>query len=83
MAAATDNTLFLQANTLWKMLDDLADNNPDGYTKFMDKFLTHNLDRCKSPEPVFCLKTHKVWMSCNYSDYYIKLQYKNITFSFI
>ena len=52
------------AETLWKMLDDLAETNPEGYKKFIDKMLKDNKDWLKPPEPVFCMRTLKVQYKC-------------------
>lgn len=64
---ADSNPLFNQADALWKILDDLAETNPEGYTKFMEKFLREHEDWVKPPEPVFCFRTLKVKCSTSSS----------------
>lgn len=63
---AANEALLKQADTLWKMLDDLAESNPEGYSKLMDKILKDHKDWLKAPEPVFCLRTLKLPESSNH-----------------
>lgn len=58
--ATKNDGLLQQADSVWKMLDDLADTDPDGYRKLIDNIMKEEKEYWKPPEPVFCLKTVKV-----------------------
>lgn len=42
---------------MWKMLDDLADSDPEAYKRFIDKTLKEGSIYFKPPEPCFCIRT--------------------------
>ncbi|XP_046857649.1 PIH1 domain-containing protein 2-like isoform X2 [Xenia sp. Carnegie-2017] len=63
--ATKNDGLLQQADSVWKMLDDLADTDPDGYRKFIDNIMKEEKEYWKPPEPVFCLKTVKIAESSN------------------
>ena len=58
--AAKKDPFLEQADSLWKMLDDLADTNPEGYKKLIDNVIKEQKECWKPPEPVFCFRTVKV-----------------------
>ena len=56
MESSTEReSLLRQADHLWKMLDNMAENNPEGYQRFIKKQLQEGSEHLKPPEPVFCL----------------------------
>lgn len=50
------NNLLQQAQHVWTMLDELAENNPDGYRRFMEKQMKDAAHHMKPPEPAFSVK---------------------------
>ncbi|KAK3728600.1 hypothetical protein QZH41_011683 [Actinostola sp. cb2023] len=50
-------SLVHQANSVWHMLNDLADSNPEAYKKLMDKTLKDGSEQFKPPQPCFCIST--------------------------
>ena len=58
--ASKNDPLLQQADSLWKMLDDLAETNPEGYKKLIDNVIKEQKEHWKPPEPVFCFRTVKV-----------------------
>ena len=50
-------SLLNQADSMWKMLDDLAESDPEAYKRFMDKTLKEGSSLFKPPEPCFCIST--------------------------
>lgn len=58
------DSLLRQADHMWKMLDNMAENNPEGYQRFIKKQLQEGSAHFKPPEPVFCLscKIDKVYI---------------------
>lgn len=50
-------SLLSQADSMWKMLDDLAESDPEAYKRFMDKTLKEGSSLFKPPEPCFCIST--------------------------
>ena len=50
-------SLLNQAESMWKMLDDMAESDPDAYKKFIDKALKDGATSFKPPEPCFCIST--------------------------
>lgn len=58
MAASVDtDVLHKQADNVWKMLDDMAESNPEAYKDFIDKILKEGSNSYKAPEPSFCVST--------------------------
>jgi len=49
------DSLLRQADHMWKVLDNMAENNPEGYQRFIKKQLQEGSAHFKPPEPVFCL----------------------------
>ncbi|XP_074653128.1 PIH1 domain-containing protein 2-like isoform X2 [Tubulanus polymorphus] len=50
--------LMSQAQKIWLMLDDMADNDPQAYSKFIDKKITEGRLYMQPPNPHMCLQTH-------------------------
>ena len=59
MAAQTggSESLLNQADSMWKMLDDLVESDPEAYKRFMEKTLKEGSTMFKPPEPCFCVIT--------------------------
>lgn len=57
MAAAGDSSMMNQAQQIWSMLDDMAQNDPQAYRKFIDKQLKEGREAMKPPEPNMCIQT--------------------------
>ncbi|KAG8434471.1 hypothetical protein GDO86_012737 [Hymenochirus boettgeri] len=53
----TQKNVLAQVNQLWSMLDDMAENSPDSYQKFIQKHMIEGKDILTSPEPNICIKT--------------------------
>ncbi|KAK2912351.1 PIH1 domain-containing protein 2 [Channa argus] len=53
---STENVLE-QVNQFWSMLDDLSENNPEGYHKFIQKQMKEGAEFSAPPELDFCLCT--------------------------
>ncbi|EDV25634.1 uncharacterized protein TRIADDRAFT_23555 [Trichoplax adhaerens] len=52
------DNLMQQAQHVWTMLDEMAENNPDGYRRFMEKQMKDAKQHIKSPEPAFSIKVN-------------------------
>ena len=50
-------SLLNQADSMWKILDDLAESDPEAYKRFIDKALKEGATYFKPPEPCFCIST--------------------------
>ncbi|PVD27474.1 hypothetical protein C0Q70_12635 [Pomacea canaliculata] len=53
-----NNKLLQQAQQVWNMLDDLADNDPQGYQRFIQKQTADYKEMTAPPQPYMCVKTH-------------------------
>ncbi|XP_063292037.1 PIH1 domain-containing protein 2 [Pelobates fuscus] len=51
------NELLTQVNHFWNMLDDMADNSPESYQKFIQRHMKEGKDFMAPPEPHLCLQT--------------------------
>ena len=49
--------LAKNAQHVWKMLDDLATNNPSAYRKFIDKQMKQAKEGNEKPKPHMCIVT--------------------------
>ena len=56
-------SLLNQAESMWKILDDMAESNPEAYNKFIEKALKDGATSLKPPEPCFCISTILVSMA--------------------
>eukprot|EP01135_Chromosphaera_perkinsii_P000026 Nk52_evm5s16 gene=Nk52_evmTU5s16 len=54
-----DSKLLDSAKGIWSMLDDMADNDPDAYKRFIDKQLKEGREAMKDaiPQCAFCIKS--------------------------
>lgn len=52
----TSNQLLQNANDIWKMLDEMASNDPNGYKKFIDNQLKLGKDSLSPPVVRFIIK---------------------------
>lgn len=46
-----------QASQIWSMLDDMAENNPAAYRKFIDKQLKEGRELSSAPSPHMAVST--------------------------
>ncbi|KAM8927385.1 PIH1 domain-containing protein 2 isoform 2-T2 [Pelodytes ibericus] len=51
------NDLLTQVNQFWSILDDLAENSPESYQKFIQKHMKEGKEFMTPPEPHLCLQT--------------------------
>lgn len=56
-------SLLNQADSMWKILDDMAESDPEAYKRFIDKALKEGATYFKPPEPCFCISTILVSMA--------------------
>ncbi|XP_029429447.1 PIH1 domain-containing protein 2 [Rhinatrema bivittatum] len=49
--------LLTQVEQLWSLLDDMAENNPESYQKFIQHHLQEAKEQLAPPEPHLCLQT--------------------------
>ena len=49
-----------QAQRIWSMLDELAEQNPEGYSRFIQHQMKDGAEMMKPPEPGMCMRTHMV-----------------------
>ena len=47
-----------QADSIWRMLDQMAENDPDNYKKFINKHLNDGKEYFALPEPEMVAVTH-------------------------
>ncbi|XP_073441257.1 PIH1 domain-containing protein 2 [Dendrobates tinctorius] len=53
----TPEQLLSQVNHFWSTLDDMAENNPQSYQKFIQRHLEEGREFMAPPEPHWCLQT--------------------------
>ncbi|PIK53445.1 putative PIH1 domain-containing protein 2 isoform X3 [Apostichopus japonicus] len=54
------NEMLKQAEHIWKMLDELADSDPNAYKNFVQKSMDEKKRETAIPEPFMCLKTELI-----------------------
>lgn len=54
---ADDKKLLEQANKLWSMLDDMAEQDPQAYQRFIEKQCKEHQESMAPPKPHMCVKT--------------------------
>lgn len=54
------DSLLSQADSVWKMLDELAEADPEGYKKFISQKMKEGVEFYNPPEPCFCISTSMV-----------------------
>ena len=52
-----DSKMTAQASQIWSMLDDMAENNPSAYRKFIDKQMKEGRELNKPPKSHMCVQT--------------------------
>ena len=52
-AEVRSEALLGQADSVWKMLDDLAESDPEAYKRFIDKTFKEGSNMFRPPEPCF------------------------------
>ena len=53
----SDTSKSEAAQRIWAMLDDMAENDPVAYKKFLDKQMSDGKKYMAQPEPHMCVKT--------------------------
>lgn len=53
------DSMMNQAQHVWSMLDDMAENDPKAYRKFIDKQMQERKEFLSPAEPHMCVQT---WM---------------------
>ncbi|XP_053545834.1 PIH1 domain-containing protein 2 [Bombina bombina] len=53
----TQNDLLAHINQFWSVLDDMAENNPESYQKFIQRHIKEGKNVMSAPEPHLCLQT--------------------------
>jgi hypothetical protein len=56
----SSESMMQQAQQVWSMLDDMADNDPGAYKAFIDKQMAERNNFMAPPEPHMCVKTEMV-----------------------
>ncbi|WAR04668.1 PIHD2-like protein [Mya arenaria] len=56
----SSEAMMQKASHIWSMLDDMADSDPSGYKKFIDKQMMERKEFMSPPEPHMCVQT---WMT--------------------
>jgi len=56
MEGMTPEGMSSQAERIWGMLDDMANNDPQAYRRFIDKQLKEGKELMKPPEPHMCVQ---------------------------
>lgn len=54
-----------EASQIWSMLEDMSENNPAAYRKFIDKQLKEGKEMNGPPKPHMCVQTCIVSSSIN------------------
>ena len=57
MEGMDSDSMMKQAQHVWTMLDDMADNDPKAYRTFIDKQTAERKTFLAPPEPHMCVKT--------------------------
>nr|CAJ82634.1 novel protein [Xenopus tropicalis] len=53
----TQKDMLAQVNQLWSMLDDMAENSPESYQKFIQRHMKEGKEFMTPPEPNLCIHT--------------------------
>ena len=56
----SQDAAFKQADSIWRMLDQMAENDPENYKKFIGKHLSDGKEYFALPEPEMVAVTHCV-----------------------
>ncbi|KAK3107152.1 hypothetical protein FSP39_008233 [Pinctada imbricata] len=51
------DSMMKQAQNIWTMLDEMAENNPQAYQKFINEKTKKGMEYMKPPEPHMCVQT--------------------------
>ena len=69
--------LSQNAQHIWQMLDDMADNNPAAYRKFIDKQMEESKKHNAKPKPHMCVKTN-LTVGCSFYTFSVTLHIYHI-----
>lgn len=58
--AYSSDSMMKQAQQVWSMLDDMAENDPQAYKAFIDKQAAERKEFMAPPEPHMCVQTQMV-----------------------
>ena len=53
----SSESMMQQAQQVWSMLDDMANNDPKAYKAFIDKQMVERNNFMEAPQPHMCVKT--------------------------
>ena len=67
-----DENLQKQANQLWKMLDNMAESDPDEYKKFVETNIKSGMEDIKKEEQT---KKEKKMRKISKDNFYIRMDY--------
>ena len=60
MEGVSNEAMMKQAQQIWSMLDDMAENDPKAYRKFIDQQNAEQKKFMKPPEPHMCVQTSMI-----------------------
>lgn len=67
MATSSSGDVARMAERVWGMLDQLAEDNPEEYQRFVSQQLKEGGEMFTPPQPVFCLRCDIIGVStCNW-----------------
>ena len=55
-----DDAMMMQANQIWSLLDDMAENHPLGYKVFVKNQMNREQYEYKPPVAKICIKAHSM-----------------------
>ena len=64
MEGYSKDSMMQQAQHVWSMLDDMANNDPAAYKKFIDKQMAEKKEFMAPPEPHMCIQTQMTVSTC-------------------
>lgn len=53
-------SMMQQAQHIWSMLDDMAENDPKAYRRFIEKQKAEHKEYMSPPEPHMCVQTQMI-----------------------
>lgn len=64
MANSNSESMSKQAQHIWGMLDDMADNDPSAYKKFIERQLKEGKEYMAPPDPHMCVQVMLLVSNC-------------------
>ena len=59
-AGFNNENMMQQAQHIWSMLDDMAENDPKAYRRFIEKQKAEQKEYMSPPEPHMCVRTQMI-----------------------